>query len=71
MLLFLAMPMLTVGGILFLMTNLQVEACPHPRHLAGGWGGLRAAKTLFHISCLSRGLAQARMVAAGQRVVWV
>lgn len=43
-LLFLAMPMLTVGGILFLMTNLQVEAHPHPRHLMGGWGGTRAAK---------------------------
>lgn len=46
MLLFLAMPMLSVGGILFLMTNLQVEACPHPRHLAGGWGGMRTAKHL-------------------------
>lgn len=35
MLLFLAMPMLTIGGILFLITNLQVGVFPNPRHLAG------------------------------------
>lgn len=42
LLLFVAMPMLTVGGILFLMTNLQVRAAllPGPGQEAGeGAGG--------------------------------
>lgn len=53
LLLFLAMPMLTVGGILFLITNLQVGVVgPHPRHLAGGRGGQGKAKH-FSISAAS------------------
>lgn len=49
------MPMLTVGGILFLITNLQVGVGPHPRHLAGGQGGQGRAKR-FSVSAASNGV---------------